>query len=257
MVCRGNIPPAGKVQGENGSLFGTRPTHALEELMGEPAPAKGERSVLPLEEHQRWSLDRYMRAVTARRSDGPRPCRNNAGWRSVLLSDAAVTMPRHAVIAVSLPVGLNTGHWRRASASGRAKHHFADAVPIRPPKERRFLQALIPDREEPLARPGSVMRVASIPSGWNLVPLCGSTDLPSIPGILVTSRLPPPAASRVRFSFHQLTGGIHHRYQLVLLSQSPCPISPQGVRQAPHSRQQVTLCTWPLPFGDLASASWQ
>lgn len=77
--------------------------------MGEPAPAKGERSVLPLEEHQRWSLDHYMRTVTARRSDGPRPCRNNPGWRSVLLSDAAVTMPRHAVIAVSLPVGPNTG----------------------------------------------------------------------------------------------------------------------------------------------------
>lgn len=64
--------------------------------------------MLPLEEHQ--SLDHsYMRAVTAGRSDGPRLCRNNPGWRSVLLSDAAVTMPRHAVIAVSLPVGLNTG----------------------------------------------------------------------------------------------------------------------------------------------------
>jgi hypothetical protein len=47
--------------------------------------------------------------ATVERSDGPRPCRNNPGWRSFPLSDAAVTMPRHAVIAVSLPVGLNTG----------------------------------------------------------------------------------------------------------------------------------------------------
>jgi hypothetical protein len=43
------------------------------------------------------------------RVDGPRPCRNNPAERSFLLSDAAVTMPRHAAIAVSLPVGLDTG----------------------------------------------------------------------------------------------------------------------------------------------------
>lgn len=153
MVCRGNLPPAGKVQGENGSLSGARPTHALEELMVEPAPAKGERSVLPLEEHQRWSLDHYMRTVTVRRSDGPRPCRNNPGWRSFLLSDAAVTMPRHAVIAVSLPVGLNTGSLAQGISVRSCE------VPLRrcrihpAAQERRFLQALIPGREEPPGTP--------------------------------------------------------------------------------------------------------
>jgi hypothetical protein len=45
--------------------------------------------------------------------------------------------------------------------------------------------------------------------------------------------------------------------RLIVYRNLPVPISPQGVRRAPHGRQQVILCTWPLSFGNLASASWQ
>lgn len=45
--------------------------------------------------------------------------------------------------------------------------------------------------------------------------------------------------------------------RLIVYRNLPVPISPQGVRRAPHWRQQVILCTWPLSFGNLASASWQ
>jgi hypothetical protein len=43
---------------------------------------------------------------------------------------------------------------------------------------------------------------------------------------------------------------------LIVYRNLPVPISPQGVRRAPHWRQLVILCTWPLSFGNLASASW-
>jgi hypothetical protein len=62
-------------------------------------------------------------------------------------------MPRHAVIAVSLPVGLNTGSLAQGISVRSCEVPFADAGPIRLPKERRFLQALIPDREEPPGTP--------------------------------------------------------------------------------------------------------
>jgi len=90
-----------------------------------------------------------MRAVTAGRSDGPRPCRNNPGWRSVLLSDAAVTMPRHAVIAVSLPVGLNTGSLAQGIRVRSCEAPLRRCRIHPAAQERRFLQALVPDREEP------------------------------------------------------------------------------------------------------------
>ncbi|MDA8363534.1 MAG: hypothetical protein M0Z84_06860 [Gammaproteobacteria bacterium] len=78
-----------------------------------------------------------------------------------------MTMPCHAVIAVSLPVGLNTG----SLAQGISVRSCG--VPLRrrrthpAAQERRFLQALIPIGRNRLARLGSVMRAASIPSGWN------------------------------------------------------------------------------------------
>lgn len=213
--------------------------------------------MLPLEEHQSWSLDHsYMWAVTARRSDGPHPCRNNPGWRSVLLSDAAVTMPRHAVIAASLPVGLNTGSLtqgiRVRSCEARLRrcrtHPAAQGAQVpasaHPGQGGTAWHAPVPSCVPPRSHRGGTSFLSAA------APICR-------PFRTSSSRLPPPAASRVRFSFHQPIGGIHHRYPPDCPSQSPCLISPQGVRQAPHSRQQVTLCTWPLPFGDLASASWQ
>ena len=62
-------------------------------------------------------------------------------------------MPHHSVIAVSLPVGLNTG----SLAPGISVRSCE--VPLRRcrirsvAQERRFLQALIPDREEPPVTP--------------------------------------------------------------------------------------------------------
>jgi len=118
--------------------------------MGEPAPAKGSVLCSRSKSIRVWSLDHsYMRAVTAGRSDGPRPCRNNPGWRSVLLSDAAVTMPRHAVIAVSLPVGLNTGSLAQGIRVRSCEAPLRRCRIHPAAQERRFLQALVPDREEP------------------------------------------------------------------------------------------------------------
>ena len=33
---------------------------------------------------------------------------------------------------------------------------------------------------------------------------------------------------------------------LIVYRNLPVPISPQGVRRAPHGRQRVILCTWPF-----------
>lgn len=43
----------------------------------------------------RWVRRKADRAVTARRSDGPANCSSNAGWRSIALMAAHMTMPRH------------------------------------------------------------------------------------------------------------------------------------------------------------------
>ena len=190
--------------------------------------------MLPLEEHQRCSLDHYMRTVTVRRSDGPRPSRNNPGWRSYLLSDAAVTKPRHAVIAVSLPVGLNTGSLAQCISVRSCE------VPLRrcrihpAAQERRFLQALIPGREEPPGTPRFRRACRLDPIGveprFSLRQHRSTVHSahPSIPHILATSRLPPPGCKScaLLFPHHQLTGGIHHRDPPDCPSQFPCPISP-------------------------------
>lgn len=72
------------------------------------------------------------------RSDGPRTCSNNPGWRSSVMSDAAMTMPRHAVIAEK-PAG---GHEHRIAGAGHQRHvarshPLADAVPTRLPRSAR------------------------------------------------------------------------------------------------------------------------
>src|SRR5690606_16272428 len=60
-----------------------------------------------------------------------------------------------------------------------------------------------------------------------------------------------------RSLFHQLTGGIHYSNQLARLSQSPRPISPQGVRRAPHFEAtgdslHLALVLRESRFGELA-----
>src|SRR5690606_5487014 len=113
-----------------------------------------------------------------------------------------------------------------------------------------------PDREEPPDAPR--FRHARRLDPLGVEPFCSlGSNLP-ICSVAVFSALGPPSATARRaFPFPQLTGGIHHSNQLACPSQSSRPISLQGVRRAPHSRQQVILCTWPLSFGNLASASWQ
>jgi hypothetical protein len=177
----------------------------------------------------------------------------NPAWRSCVLSGAAVTMPGHAVIATSLPAGLNTGSLAQGIS---AKSREVTTLPMPDPTGCPGAQvpaSAHPGREEPPDAPrfrhARRLDLFGAEPSFSL----GSTHLPAYSeASSPRSRLPSAAARRaVRFP------STHRRYSSQQSACFPLAISPQGVRRAPQLRQQVILCTWPLSFGNLASASWQ
>jgi hypothetical protein len=167
-----------------------------------------------------------------------------------------VTMLSHAVIATSLPAGLNTGPLAQGISARSREVTTRRCRTQSAAQERRFLQALVPDGEEPPDAPRfQFTRVAPIPSG--------GTSLVARPHdrlfrSLVTALCLVAAGGTMSalFSINPQEVFIT-AIRFIVYCNLPVPISPQGVRRAPHERQQVILCTWPLSFGNLASASWQ
>jgi hypothetical protein len=114
-----------------------------------------------------------------------------------------------------------------------------------------------PGREEPPDAPR--FRHARRPDPLGVEPSfsLGSTHLTALSDLLHRARSPPSAANHAHFLSTNPQEVFITAIGLIVYRNLPVPISPQGVRRAPHSRQQVILCTWPLSFGNLASASWQ
>lgn len=206
------------------------------------------------------------RAVTARRSDGPANCRNNRGWRSIRLLAARMTMPRHTGPAMTCRRVLH----RHPGAGLKAPMEHCRQVSMPCPTEperRRFLQAqaraIGRSRQ---ARSGSSMRAAFTEGRACLV--CG----PVIRGLdhverhmaLIIRPTAPDyrhAADVAIHSFPRPFPRCHRRYPSQHIASSSAAILPSGL---PAGRKTGASCeatgelsTRPMPFGDLASASWQ
>src|SRR5690606_6129632 len=124
-------------------------------------------------------------------------------------------------------------------------------------QERRFLQALVPDREEPPDAPR--FRAARRLDPLEAEPLCSrGSDLP-ICSVVIFIALGPAvgdSTKSVPFSINSQEVFITAISSLVYRNlPARSPHREYGGRLT--SRQQVILCTWPLSFGNLASASWQ
>jgi hypothetical protein len=166
-------------------------------------------------------------------------------------------MLRHAVIVVGLPAGLNTGELAQGIS---ARIERSTPSPMPDPTGRPGAQvpaSAHPDREELPDAPRFRHARRADPLGVEPVLSLGRTadlfrSIVTALGLTASPRHPERA----------LFPSTHRRYsspliRLIVYRNLPVPISPQGVRRAPHERQQVILCTWPLSFGNLASASWQ
>lgn len=168
-----------------------------------------------------------------------------------------MTMLRHAVIVVSLTGGPEhrrpgAGHQRQIARSSPSP--MPD--PIRLPRSAGSCKRSAPDREEPPDAPR--FRHARRPDPLGVEPglsLGRTADLfrSNVTALGLAARRGMPSAPSSTHPQEVFITAI----RLIVSRNLPVPISPQGVRRAPHGRQQVILCTWPLSFGNLASASWQ
>jgi len=203
------------------------------------------------------------RTVTARRSDGPANCRNNAGWRSIRLLAACVTMPRHTGPAMT----CRRVRHRHPGAGLKAPVECGRQVSMPRPAVPRMAQ--VPASASPInrvepsqARSGSSMRAAFIEGRARFV--CG----PVIRGptlfkhhMALTIRLTTSDGRHAADAAFPLSTHRHRRYPSQHTASSPLAILPSGLRTGSKTGASCEatgeLSTWPLPFGDLATASWQ